>query len=244
MGACCCCCAARDGGAEEPLKTPLRPTRPDKAKPLAPMQSPEANGAAQEATPAAAMQSPEANGAVQKAPITFEMETLEANGAEEEEEEAPAVLEMKILEANGAKEEADAATLSGSPTSTRYADSPNESFEDETSGARWAFVGRGSNFATSMELQLITAFFDALVSQEAFPEALERGDLRRLFNKLCPWAGDDKGLYLHYGAVAGCGHQKTVEIKVLLWEVELDFTLSWNWDAVLDDEDFTFSSSG
>eukprot|EP00928_Gymnodinium_smaydae_P053647 TRINITY_DN3758_c0_g4_i2.p1 TRINITY_DN3758_c0_g4~~TRINITY_DN3758_c0_g4_i2.p1 ORF type:complete len:238 (-),score=56.52 TRINITY_DN3758_c0_g4_i2:111-770(-) len=219
MGAhCCCCCAARDGMDGEPLKTPLRPTTPNKAKPLAAMQSLEANGAAREA-----------------------LQAVEANIAAVE---APTAIEMEALEANGVKEEADAAALSESPTSTRYADSPNESFEDETSGARWSFVGRGSNTATSMELQLIAALFDALVAQEAFPEALGQDDLRRLFEKLCPWAGDEKGLYLHYGGVAGCGHQKTVEIKVLFWEVEHDFTLSWNWDAVLDDEDFTFSSSG
>eukprot|EP00928_Gymnodinium_smaydae_P053646 TRINITY_DN3758_c0_g4_i1.p1 TRINITY_DN3758_c0_g4~~TRINITY_DN3758_c0_g4_i1.p1 ORF type:complete len:160 (-),score=34.96 TRINITY_DN3758_c0_g4_i1:274-699(-) len=123
MGAhCCCCCAARDGMDGEPLKTPLRPTTPNKAKPLAAMQSLEANGAAREA-----------------------LQAVEANIAAVE---APTAIEMEALEANGVKEEADAAALSESPTSTRYADSPNESFEVDCSALRRARCAGGISRST------------------------------------------------------------------------------------------------
>eukprot|EP00928_Gymnodinium_smaydae_P053645 TRINITY_DN3758_c0_g3_i2.p1 TRINITY_DN3758_c0_g3~~TRINITY_DN3758_c0_g3_i2.p1 ORF type:complete len:270 (-),score=61.59 TRINITY_DN3758_c0_g3_i2:117-926(-) len=268
MGAhCCCCCSSRDGGEEEQLKTPLRPTAPgkaekvislqvmeanafvEKARPAAAMQSPEANGAVQKATPAAAMLSPEADGAVQEAPAAIEMEALEANGVEGEA--------LQALEENIAAEEAAAmkrgSHLSDSPSTALGSDSLNESFETEqdeeaaevdSQYATWTFVAHGPSNFTSDEAELITKLLDYLVTLDGFTEALETKTMRRLYNKLVhPWAGDEKQLYLHYEGVAGSGHQKTAEFRVISWQVEHTFTLTWAWDAVLDEEDFKFPSS-
>eukprot|EP00928_Gymnodinium_smaydae_P053648 TRINITY_DN3758_c0_g5_i1.p1 TRINITY_DN3758_c0_g5~~TRINITY_DN3758_c0_g5_i1.p1 ORF type:complete len:216 (-),score=43.80 TRINITY_DN3758_c0_g5_i1:121-735(-) len=203
MGVCCCCCAARDGGVEEPLKTPLRPTRPDKAENVVSMQM-------KEAEKEAALQSPEANGAV---------------------------------------EEVEAATkrdsLLSTPSSTKYTESLNESFEVEgdVEGAEWSFVGYTSNI-TEHEVELITQLLNAMVSLETFADALEREKLRTLFWKFAqPWAEDEKQLYFHNGGFAGNGHQKTAEFRVLSWDKEYTLTLTWAWDAVLDEEDFKFPSS-
>eukprot|EP00928_Gymnodinium_smaydae_P053644 TRINITY_DN3758_c0_g3_i1.p1 TRINITY_DN3758_c0_g3~~TRINITY_DN3758_c0_g3_i1.p1 ORF type:complete len:236 (-),score=41.23 TRINITY_DN3758_c0_g3_i1:117-794(-) len=224
MGACCCCCAARDGCEEEPLKTPLRPTRPDKAENVVSVQM-------MEAEKEAALQSPEANGAVEEA--------------------------LQALEENTAAEEAAAMKrglhLSDSPSTALGSDSLNESFETEqdeeaaevdSQYATWTFVAYGPSNFTSDEAELLTTLLDYLVTLDGFTEALETKTMRRLYNKLVhPWAGDEKQLYLHYEGVAGTGHQKTAEFRVLAWEKEYTFTLTWAWDAVLDEEDFKFPSS-
>eukprot|EP00928_Gymnodinium_smaydae_P053643 TRINITY_DN3758_c0_g2_i1.p1 TRINITY_DN3758_c0_g2~~TRINITY_DN3758_c0_g2_i1.p1 ORF type:complete len:250 (-),score=70.51 TRINITY_DN3758_c0_g2_i1:34-729(-) len=230
MGAhCCCCCAARDGMDGEPLKTPLRPTTPDKAEPLAAVQSLEANGAAQEA-----LQALEENTAAVEAPEAVEMVALEANGVEEE---AQNVAEMQWLEASDEKEAFGA-------SSTAYSSSPDESFEVDEGEASWTFNGRGSNSATGYEIELLTELMNKLVALPRFWEALEKDMVRKLFNQLVhPWAEDEKQLYFHYGRVAGTGHQKTVEIQVVSWETVYDFTITWSWDCILDDDDFKFRSS-